>query len=380
MGVTKPRLRRADGEPGDVRNDVPALPQGDEGRHDNDASERPGHSCPGRARAEEAEVDDRSGDEEDCPGAGRSWCHGGRHRERGRTALEQLFQPDVLQDRRRAVDEHQRAQATHHGSQRPPLQRTRREHQQQRRGDQDGAVEAVVIAQMHGPQVRLPGLRPHVAREEDPVEQRRPIDVEAEHGREPGQRHHRESCTDQQHRSRPRTGKVVAPPAPRRCHGQRERQDDADRSQAVDRLRVEVCLVDHPREDNRRAEQHGGYPGHARGPPCRRGHQRTCQQPIERDQREPDRSEAHWIAEEDERTARAAGEAALADVVQALDRQPRVRDQNRARDRPVQDPDHIGRRPRAHPANGTRCPPRQPPVALVTDPSRSAPSAGRRGQ
>ena len=113
----------------------------------------------------------------------------------------------------------------------------------------------------------------------------------------------------------------VAAPSP--CPGRRsepEREQCADRRDRVDRPRVEVALVDHAREADRRAENRGERrdgDGDSRAKACGR------------DPREWHGHERDRKAYEDESARGSALETASARVVERPGRKPRVGDKNR---------------------------------------------------
>jgi hypothetical protein len=118
--------------------------------------------------------------------------------------------------------------------------------------------------------------------------------------------------------------------ANQRHEGQRQCDRHAGSRQGIDRASVEVRLVDHPGNTDRRAEARRNRRGKSRG---------TRAKPSRCDRREGDRDDREGMAEKDEHARSAGLDPGSARVVEVLRRQSRIRREGRERDRREERPD-----------------------------------------
>ena len=171
--------------------------------------------------------------------------------ERGRAPLDELLEPEVLQGVREAVDEHQRHVEAMPGAQdrrtrtceTDPRERERDEREQR-------AVQAVVVAQMHGGQRRVAGLRP------------RDLAAHEDRAAEPGHRRDRSRS-----RRRTRGGRRRARSPPRR--GERRPSRPRTAATVADR-RPGEGQDGEPDRDQRRRAAASALAGLRPGRPARR--------------------------------------------------------------------------------------------------------------
>ena len=271
------------------------------------------------------EMDDESCCKNRRPGHGRLGDRERRDLERGRAALHELLEPEVLQGVRETVDEHQRhvEARTRCAGSRNAAWRPRES--ASATSASSVAVEAVVVPQMHGGQRRVAGLGPRDAGEEERAENGDVVEVEADCRGEP-----REAGEDDDHRHDEASDVPAAPERPRRADaapaqgqdGEPERDQGAGGGERVGRLDVEVPLLHDPRPDDDDAENRGDD-GDDRHPVA---------QPVDDDGEDRDGHERRGIAGEDDHAPETALEPAVAHVVELVERQARVGDENRQGD------------------------------------------------
>ena len=185
------------------------------------------------------------------------------------------------------------------------------------------ATGAVVEAEVHGGESFVAHGRDLLAHEHVSGE------VEPRLGREPrqGQQQQRDTEHEPESIAARATHERGAFP-PDRPHGQAEGERDSERRQRVDPARVQVALVDHSRNRDKRTERDGrpDEPARAAG-----------------DRGQRDRAERERVVDHRQRPREAACEIARrVDVVENVRRQPGVRDERRRRLSAEESPDEDG--------------------------------------
>ena len=142
------------------------------------------------------EPDEQGGGQQDEPRPGRGRVEAVRDRPRRPAALHDLFVPTVGKGDSEPVHEQHRQVHRQRSSSGAPGDRTQRAHQHDRRDREEHAVDALVVAEMHGPEVRIARLCNDLLGHEQQAEPRDVSGVVAEVGEQPGDREEQDRHED----------------------------------------------------------------------------------------------------------------------------------------------------------------------------------------
>ena len=191
------------------------------------------------------------------------------------------------------------------------------------------------MAEVHRGTRLLTGRRAELLPEEDRSEEGHIGDGNSEIGGDPGncrEREHEREADTRPVEAAERSGGADAAPGKSRG-GEREGEGDAHRSEGIDGPRIEVALVDHARDEYRRAQPGCDEPDDCCGP---------CREPVDDDWQQGDDDETRRKAEVDEEPRRSALEPAAAHVVQSAGGGPPVRREHLEADQRKEGPDDQG--------------------------------------